>query len=163
MLRSAARFQCGIDADGLALYQASVRELAQDPGEDGLMRLEIDQAPRTRQRRMIRWALLQLESEKAPNAQRVRGTPRDGALRVQALEVSEPQQAKIATWLQAWTTHLVRIKLLAQTFDIRIEFHIVENLIQSAVEGVRRTARQVSWRHPHRRGSMGGGLSRSRR
>ena len=45
---------------------------------------------------------------------------------------------------------VIRVEALAQAFDERIEVVLVKNLIQSHVEGMRGTARQILGRHPHR-------------
>ena len=139
-----------INADGLALHQARVGEALQHPGEDRLVRLEIDQATRARNRRMIRRRLRQHQSEKLAQRKRIRGTPRNGALGIQAFEIADQQQAEVAARRQARSA-LVRIESLAQSFDISVEVVLIENLIQSRVERMGGTARQVLGRHPHRR------------
>ena len=57
--------QCGrINADRLAFDQTRVSQSLQNPGEDGVMGLEINQAARARNRRMIRRRFRQHQSEK---------------------------------------------------------------------------------------------------
>jgi len=48
-----------VNADSLALDQARIRQSLQHPREDGLVSLEIDQATRAGNRRMIRRRLRQ--------------------------------------------------------------------------------------------------------
>ena len=114
------------------------------------MRLEIDQAPRARNRRVIGRRLRQYQPEKLAQRKRIRGTPRNGALGVQAFEIADEQQAEVVSRRQARST-LVRIEPLAQTFDESVEIVLVEDLIQARVERMGGTARQILRRHPHRR------------
>ena len=100
---------------------------------------------------MIRRRLVQLEPQKAPHAQRIGRPPRDRPLGVEPFEVPEQQHAKIATRRQAGTTDLVGVKPSTEPLDIRIESRSLEDLIQSPVERMRGTPRQVLCGHPHRR------------
>ena len=65
-----------VDASGLAPNQVRLGEALQHPGEDGLVRLEIDQATRARNRRVIGRRLGQYQPEKLAQRKRIRGTPR---------------------------------------------------------------------------------------
>ena len=105
------------------------------PGEDGLVCLEIDQATRARNRRVIGRCLGQHQSEKRAQPKRIRGTPRNGTLGVQAFEIADQQQAEVAARRQARSA-LVRVEPLAQSFNEVVEVVLVENLIQSCVERV---------------------------
>ena len=49
--------RCGIDPDRLSLDEIGRREHLQDPGKDCPVRLQIDQAPRPRNRRVLGWGL----------------------------------------------------------------------------------------------------------
>jgi hypothetical protein len=115
------------------------------------MRFDVDKPPRSRNRRVMRWRLVQFESEKAAHAQRIGRAPRDRALRVEPFEVAEQQHTEIPARWQARTADLVGVEALAQRLDISIEIGLVEDLIQSRVERMRGAARQVLCGYPHRR------------
>jgi hypothetical protein len=68
----------------------------QDPGKQGPMGFERDQLPRTRNRRMVRRRVFQTDAEKIAQCERVRRAPRDAPLRVDALEIANQEQPKIA-------------------------------------------------------------------
>src|SRR3954463_11344066 len=91
-----------------------MREPLQDPGEDGFVRFQIDQAPGSRNRRMIRRRIWQHQPEKLAERQGIRRTPRDGALGIQAFEVSDQQQSKVASGRQTRPADLVRIESLTE-------------------------------------------------
>jgi hypothetical protein len=67
-----------------------------------------------------------------------------------AFEIADQQQAEVASRRPARSA-LVRVESLAQTLNESVEVVLIKNLIQSRVERVRGTARQVFGRHPHRR------------
>ena len=100
---------------------------------------------------MVRRRFVQLEPQEAPHAQRIGRSPRDPALRVEPFEVPEQQQAEIATRGQARTPQLVGVESLTERLDVPIEVHFVEDLVQSPIERMRGTPRQVLCGHPHRR------------
>ena len=115
------RFQrCRIDADRLPLDQSRVGQLLQNPREDRRVRLQIDQSPRQRDRRVVRRGVGQLQMQKRTHAQRVSGAPRDRALRIQALKVPEQQQPDIPPWRQAGAPQDRRVELRALRFDERV-------------------------------------------
>jgi len=70
---------------------------------------------------------------------------------IQAFEVSDQQQSKVASGRQTRPADLVRIESLTEAFDVPVEVVLVEDLIQSPVERMGGTPRQVFGRHPHRR------------
>lgn len=72
-----------VNADRLALHQACICQALQPPGEDRLVRLEINQATRTGNRRMIRRRLRQDQPEKLAQGKRIDSLPSDRALSVQ--------------------------------------------------------------------------------
>ena len=76
--------RCRIDPEGPAFHQLGVGQPLQHPRKHRLVRLQVDQAPGARHRRMVRRRLVQLNVQKLADAQRVGGTPRDRTLRVQA-------------------------------------------------------------------------------
>jgi hypothetical protein len=92
----------------------------------------------------------QHQPEKRAQRKRIRGTPRNGTLGVQAFEIADQQQAEVAARRQARSA-LVGIEPFAQTLDELVEVVLVENLIQSRVERMGGTPWQVLGRDPHRR------------
>ena len=76
----------GIDPDGRALHEVGGRQHLQDPGEHRPVRLQIDQAPRPRDRRVLGRRLLEAKAQTPAERERIGGAPRDAALRVDALE-----------------------------------------------------------------------------
>ena len=64
---------------------------------------------------------------------RVRRTPRNRALGIQAFEIADERQPKIASGRRSRPT-LVRVESLAQAFDVPVEVVSVEDLIQSRVK-----------------------------
>ena len=91
---------------------------------------------------MVRRRLRQHHAEKLAQGKRIGRTPRNRALGVQAFEVTNQQQPKVAARRQARSV-LVRIEPLAQSLDESVEVVLVENPIQSRVERMGGTARQV--------------------
>ena len=83
----------GVNRDGLARQPAGLDESLLHPRKDGPVRLQIDQAPRARNRRMIGWRLVHGQPQKAADRQRVRRAPRNPAFRVDAFEGADQQQA----------------------------------------------------------------------
>jgi hypothetical protein len=146
------RFQCGcVNANRFPFDQAGVGEPLQNPREHRFVGFQIDQPARARNRRMIGRRVRQHQPEKLAQRKRVRGTPRDGALGVQAFEVTDQQQSEIASGRQARSADLVSVESLTERLDIPVEIRFVENLIESRVERVRRGAWQIVCRDPHRR------------
>jgi hypothetical protein len=97
------------------------------------VRLEIDQATRAGNRRMIRRRLGQHQAQKIPECEGIRRTPCDGALGVQAFEVADQQQSKVAARRLPTPTDLVGIESLTERLDVVVEPGLVQNLIQSRV------------------------------
>jgi hypothetical protein len=128
-----------VNPDGLSFDQARVGELLQDPREDGFVRFEIDQAARPRNRRMIRRRLGQHQPEKLPQRKGISCAPRDRTLSVQAFEVADQQQPKVAARRQARPADRVGVESLAEGLDVAIEVRLLENLIEPHVKRVRRT------------------------
>jgi hypothetical protein len=131
-----------IDADRRAVDQARIGQSLQHPGEDGFVRLQIDQAPCPGNRRMVGRRRGQHQAEKLAQRKRIRCPPGDRALSVQPFEVADQQQTKVAA---GWQTGppFVRIQSPAQPLDEPVEVVRVEDLIQPLVERMRGTARQV--------------------
>ena len=139
-----------VNADRLPVDQTCIRETLQHPREDRLVRLEIDQPPRARNRRVIRRRLWQHESEKLAQRKRIGRSPGNRALRIQTFEVADQQQPEVTAGRQAGPA-LVGIEPLTEPLDEAVEVVLIEHLIESRVEGVAGTAGQVLRRHPHRR------------
>ena len=91
----------GVNRDGLTRQPAGLDESLLHPRKDGPVRLQIDQAPRARNRRMIGWRLVHGQPQKAADRQRVRRAPRNPAFRVDAFEGADQPQAEVAPGCQA--------------------------------------------------------------
>jgi len=140
-----------IDGDRLPRQQLGLDESLLHPREDLAVRLEVDQATRARNRRMIGRRIVHAQPQKTADGQRVGRTPRDAAFRVDALEVAEQQQPKVAAGRQARPSHPLRVEAPALRLDEPIEVVGVEQRIQSGVERMARRLRQVSGDDPQRR------------
>jgi hypothetical protein len=81
----------------------------------------------------------QHQPEKRAQRKRIRGTPRNGTLGVQAFEIADQQQAEVAARRQARPS-LVCVESLAESFDVPVEVMLLEDLIQSCVKWMRGTA-----------------------
>ena len=80
-----------VDANRLALHQASRAQALEYPGKDGPMGLKSNQPTGPRNGRVIRRRLFQTDAQKLAQGKRVRRTPRDPALRVDAFEGANQQ------------------------------------------------------------------------
>ena len=99
---------------------------------------------------MVRRRVRQYQAEKLAQGKRIGRPPRDRAFGIEAFEAPDQQQAEVATGRQTRPA-AVRVKPPAQAFDVPVKALFVEDLIQSRVERMRRTPRQVVGGHPHRR------------
>src|SRR3984893_7257847 len=97
------------------------------------MRLHVDQPARARDRRMIRRCLTHLKTQKRPQCQGVGCPPRNSALRIDALEISNQQRTKVNSRGQSRTSHL-RIKTQAGIFSERIKAPLVQQPVQTFIE-----------------------------
>ena len=140
-----------VDAHRLASRQTGVGQPLPYPCEDRQVRLGVDPSPRARHRRMVRRRLVQRDVQELPQAQRIGGSPRHRPLPVQALEIAEQQHPDVAARRQTRPAHPVGVERRALLLDEGIEAGVVEHTIQSLVERVARTPRQVRTGHPHRR------------
>src|SRR6516164_4555935 len=143
-----------VDAHSLAIHQARVRKALQHPGEDRLVRLKIDQATRTRDRRVIGRRLRQHQAEKVAQRKRIGSAPGDPALGVDAFEVANQQQSEIDPGGASWGGHRGGVEAGTLRFDEGVEAVLSQQLIQPTIEGMTRGRRQVRRRHPHRRLSV---------
>ena len=87
---------------------------------------------------MIRCRLLEAQSQKAPDRQRIRRAPRDAPLRIDPFEISDQQQPEVATRRQARAAQHRRVKGSAGLFYERVEVVGIQQRVQSRVEGMPR-------------------------
>ncbi len=139
-----------IDAQGLALQQARLGDALQDPREHGLMGLQIDQAAGARNRRVIGRRLVQTETEKLPQGQRIRRAPSNPAFGIDALKIPNQQQPEIDGRGQARAPHRGRIESDTAPFDERVKLGLREQRIQPLIERVCRRRRQIAGGDPYR-------------
>ena len=92
---------------------------------------------------MIRHGIFEAESHEAPHRQRVRRAPRDAALRINAFEVPNQQQPKVATRRQTRAAQHGRVKDSTGVFDERVEAVGIQQRVQSRVEGMPWRDRQI--------------------
>ena len=135
-----------VDRNRLPLEKSRLPQSFLDPAEHLTVRLNIDQSPRPRDRRMIRRLLLQTQTQEAPHRQRVCRSPGHPPLGVQSLEVAHHQKAEVAARLQTRTTQRCGVELAAPRLHESVEPLSVEGSIQARVERVART----SWQFPRR-------------
>ena len=140
-----------VDRDRPALQQAGGRQALLDPREHRPVRLHIDHAAGARNRRVIRGRRLQPESQEAPHRQRVRRTPRDAALRIDAFEVPNQQQADVATGRQTRAAQHRRVEGSTGVFHEGVEAVGIQQRIQARVERMPRRDRQIRRGNPQRR------------
>jgi hypothetical protein len=98
---------------------------------------------------MVWWGVRQHQPEKLAERKRVSRPPRNRTLGTQAVEIPDQQRAEAASRRQPRPT-IVRVESLAQSFDVPIEVGLVEDLVQSRVERVRGTPRQILGYQPNR-------------
>ena len=140
-----------IDADGLALDEAGQRQHLQDPGQDGTVGLQIDQAAAPRDRRVLGRRLVQSQAHEATEGQRIRRAPRDPALGIDPFEVPDQQQSEIGARRQARSPARRRVEPGALGLDEVVERVVIEDAIQPLVERVPAGRRQVTRRNPQPR------------
>src|ERR1039457_2334848 len=98
------------------------------------MRLHIDQPPCPRDRRVIRRLLVKPDSQKPPQPERIRRSPRDPALRIDSFKIPNQQQPEIDSRHQRWPPVVCGVKLRALLLGERIELSIFQQFIHSLVE-----------------------------
>ena len=110
------------------------------------MRLEIDQPPRSRDRRVVWRRLVQRETYELPDGQRVPGSPRDTSLTVDAFEVAYQQQPEIDPRRQSRPAHRRRIETLTLPFHESVKIVFPEKAIQAFIKGMAGWSRQgANW------------------
>jgi len=81
--------------------------------------------------------LVQGVTQKPPHGQRIGCTPSDGPFRVQTLEISDQQCSKVNARGNARPTiRTLLVKPPAECLDSSIEVMLIQNLVQSVVEGI---------------------------
>ena len=129
------------------------------------MRLDIDQPPRARNRRVIRRRFIQRQVQELANRERICGAPRDAAFRIDALEVADQQQSEVHAGRETGAAHGVGVKRPARSLDELVELPLVEHRVHASVERVRRRRRQLGGRDPETvlTSSLASGAHRHRR
>jgi hypothetical protein len=122
----------------------------QDPREDRAVRLQIDEAPGPRDRRVLWWDLVQAQAQKATQRERIRGAPRDPTLRIDPLKVANQQQPEVRARRQTRAAD-GRIERGALRFDEIVEGVRVQDLIQALVERMPAGGRQLIGGNPQSR------------
>jgi hypothetical protein len=138
----------GVDPHRLAHEQTIAGYPFQHPGEDPLVRLHVDQAPRTGNRRMIGRRFVNGQAKEVTDGQRVGGAPRHCPLRAQSLKVAEQEQTEVPPRRQARPSNPWRIEPAAHALDKRIEAVAIENPIQPLVERMPWARREVARGNP---------------
>ena len=108
---------------------------------------------RRRVREIVEWsggASCKSRPRKSRKCQRVRRSPRDAALRVDAFEVPDQQQPKIDARRQTQSAHRLGIKAGALRLDKIVEVMLTQQLIQTSIKRMARRRRQILGRHPYR-------------
>src|SRR2546428_1042519 len=98
------------------------------------MRLHIDQPPCPRDRRVIRRLLVEPDSQKSPQPERIRRSPSDPALRIDSFKIPNQQQPKIDPRHQRGPPVVCGVKLRALPLGERIELSLFQQFIHSLVE-----------------------------
>lgn len=140
-----------VHSHGLAVDQPSLRKSLQNPGEHSSMRFKVDQPTGSRNRRMIRWRLLQFQSQKRPHAQRVRRAPGNPPFRFDLFKVPQHQQSEIASRRQTRTSLGRCVEWRTLLFNVVVEPVLLQDPIQPCVKRMRGASRQILCGNPHRR------------
>src|SRR5260370_33767884 len=98
------------------------------------MRLHIDQPPGPRDRRVIRRLLVEPDSQKSPQPERIRRSPSDPALRIDSFKIPNQQQPKIDPRNQRGPPVDGGVKLRALPLAERVELSLFQQLIHSLVQ-----------------------------
>ena len=141
------------------------------------MRLVRQTRTRARQPRMIGNFVAVRQPQEVAQRERVRATPRNAALAVDALEIADHVHAEVPPRRQRRRAHPRRVVGLAHPFHENVEPGLLQQLLQPVVERVSRRARHLRPRrhqvplnrlrptHRHRRSpatSQAEGISTSR-
>ena len=113
------------------------------------MCLNIDQAPRARDRRMIRCGLAQFKTQKRAQRQRIRRTPRNPAFGIDALKVPNQQRTKVNSRRQPRTPD-PGIETPAGGFGKGIKSALLQQPVQTLIEWMTNRRRQLRCFDPNR-------------
>src|SRR6516162_281488 len=121
-----------------------IRQHLQHPAKDLPVRLDVDQSARSRYCGVIRSGFRQPVPQKPLQTQRVRTTPCDASLRVDAFEVPDQQHSEIYARCDARPPHrLAFVKTNALFLRELIKPRHVQNLIYPIVKNVTPAAWQL--------------------
>src|SRR5712692_600575 len=107
------------------------------------MRFHIDQPPRPRNRRVIGRHLVQSYPQKTPQPQRIRRPPRNPPFAVDALEISNQQQAEIPPRRQTGPPHLLRVEARTLLLHVLVKTALLQQPVQLLVERMPHRPRQI--------------------
>ena len=146
------RFQRGgVDADRLSFDQAGRTQALQHQGEDGAMRLQIDQPSRARNRRVVGRPVLQTDAQKVAQGERMRGSPERCRARNRCLRSNQSTTAGSKSPAAGWDGPSCRRRTWRKGFGEVVEPLLAQQLVQSPIERVTRGRRQVRRGDPQRR------------
>jgi len=140
----------GVNTQRPAPQQSFFGQHLQHPDEHLLVGLEVDQPPVARDRRVVRRRVGQGVTQKLPHADRVRHSPGNAALRVDAFKVAHQQHSEVDSRRQGRAANRLGVELLTHTLDKPIEATPTQDLVQPAVEGMARAFGQTRRFHPER-------------
>src|SRR5664280_643872 len=105
------------------------------------MRLQINQSPRARDRRMIRRLLIQRDAHESAQCQRVRQSPSDAALAINAFKIPDQQRSEVYPRRQRRPSVLGRVEFRAPALNKLIELPRLQQFVEPLIE------RTVSYTH----------------
>ena len=141
---------CRVHAHRLTVDQSCFRKPLQNPAKHRCVRFNVDQPPRSRNRRMVRRRLVQFQPQKSSHTQRVGGAPSNPSFRFDLFEKSQHQQSKITPRYQTRSSHRARVEFATRGFYILVKTVLIQHPVERCVKGMRRASRQILRRHPHR-------------
>src|SRR2546427_2995908 len=112
------------------------------------MVFHMNHPPRPRNRRVIGWHLVQSYPQKVPQPQRIRCPPRYPPFAVDALEISDQQQAEIPSWRQTGPPHLLRVEARTLLLHVLVKAALLQQPVQLLVERMPHRPRQLRVRDP---------------
>src|SRR5215470_11477135 len=83
---------------------------------------------------MIRCLLVDPDSQKSPQTQRIRCPPSDSSLRIDPFKIAHQQQTKIDSWCQRRPTNVVRVKLRAFPLGKLIKLLFFQQFVHSCIK-----------------------------
>ena len=125
-----------IDPDRLACDEIRRGQHWQDPREDRAVCLQVDQAARPRNRRVLGRHLVQAQAQEAAQRERIGRAPRNPSLRIDAREIPDEPQPEVGPWHHTRASHRRGIERRTLRFDEVVEAVRVEEVIQTLVKRV---------------------------